>query len=97
MAVGNAHANVLITGEAVGTLRNNKIVGGKTGHGILLENQGKATIENNDISGHVEPNIEIWGGIHTHTLPVGYVVYAHLVYLTGSSAAGRCGGDVGAE
>eukprot|EP01047_Picozoa_sp_COSAG01_P003643 COSAG01_NODE_110_length_25904_cov_154.158806_5_plen_166_part_00 len=92
LAIGNLHANVLIADNAVGTLRNNKIIGGETGHvrpqsssqrapvwrwvychaalslhaglrggwqGILIENNGKATIENNEVCGHAEPNIEV--------------------------------------
>ena len=34
----------------------------------MIQDHGKATIENNDISNHSEPNLEIWGGAEAMTV-----------------------------
>ena len=47
LAVGNLHANVMLTDDAVGTLRNNKILGGKTGHvrvAFVLQHGGNLSV-----------------------------------------------------
>lgn len=71
LITGNGHAELLTTAGSTGTIRNNKFIGiaggasggkgGRCGHGILIENGGKATIENNEVCKHVEPEIEVWG------------------------------------
>jgi parallel beta-helix repeat protein len=81
LVTGNAHAELLVTDAATGTIRNNKFIGtagagagpaasgrgggggggGQSSHGILVENGGKATVENNEVCKHAEPEIEVWG------------------------------------
>jgi parallel beta-helix repeat protein len=77
LVTGNGHAELLTTDGGTGTIRNNKFIGtagtapgGKGGggrarsggsYGILIENGGKATIENNEVCKHEEPEIEVWG------------------------------------
>lgn len=61
LVTGNLHAELLVTDTGTVTVRNNKFIGGNTGkvasHGVLVENGGKATIENNEICKHGEPEL----------------------------------------
>ena len=79
LITGNLHAELLVTETGTATVRNNKFIGGNTGkvasHGILVENAGKATIENNEICKHGEPELEVWGA-GTEVMSVGNNIHS---------------------